>query len=127
MNHTVTVSGHDERAANLRRDARRHMASSTPQSSRAHLIEAAMGGHVFVADGSRLFDVPADLFAELRTAQSDASIASLLERLDGSTAARAIARDRSKMQPRLRVLLCAAGGIRRCPEEHDQGDRGSGG
>jgi uncharacterized protein len=81
MKHTVTVSGRDERAANLRRDARRYMASSAPQSPHAHLIDAATGGHVFVTDGSRLFDADADLFAELRTAQATASVASVLNRV----------------------------------------------
>ena len=57
------------------------MASSIPQSPHAHLINAAIGGHVFVTDGSRLFDADADLFAELRTAQADGNVASVLDRV----------------------------------------------
>jgi uncharacterized protein len=81
MSRSLTVSGHDARAANLRADARRYMAASAPQSPHAHLLDAAMGGHVFVTDGSRLFDAEADLFAELRTAQADGSVAGVLDRL----------------------------------------------
>jgi len=66
---------------NLRADARRSMAASSPKSAHAHLIDAAIGGHVFVSDGSRLFDAGADLFAELRAAQAAKGIAGLLERL----------------------------------------------
>lgn len=44
-------------------DARRYMNSSSPRTPRVHLIESSLGGHLFVADGSRLFDADADLFA----------------------------------------------------------------
>jgi uncharacterized protein len=81
MNRPVKVSGQDERIANLCADARRYMASSAPRSSQAHLIDAMVGGHVFVADGSRLFDADADLFAELRTAQAGGGIAGVLDRV----------------------------------------------
>jgi uncharacterized protein len=78
----VTLSfaapAHDDRRAFLRGEARRFMDASAPQSPRAHLIEAAIGGHVFVTDGSRLFDADAELFAELRTTDS---IASVLDRV----------------------------------------------
>src|SRR6266403_647908 len=36
---------------------------SSPRTPRIHLIESSLGGHLFVADGSRLFDADADLFA----------------------------------------------------------------
>ncbi len=65
----------------LRADARRFMTASAPQSAHAHLIDAAIGGHVFVSDGSRLFDADADLFAELRTAMEGDDIAGLLDRV----------------------------------------------
>jgi len=77
----VTDLGHDERTASLRADARRYMAVSRPQSPHAHLIDAALGGHIFVSDGSRLFDADADLFAELRTAQDGDGIAGVLDRV----------------------------------------------
>jgi uncharacterized protein len=44
-------------------DARRYMNISSPRTPRIHLIESSLGGHLFVADGSRLFDADADLFA----------------------------------------------------------------
>ena len=47
----------------------------------AHLIEAAKGGHVFVSDGSQLFDADADLFAELWTALGGESFAAVLDRV----------------------------------------------
>ena len=81
MNRPVNISGQDERIANLCGEARRYMASSAPQSPHALLIEAVIGGHVFVADGSRLFDADAGLFAELRTAQAGGSIAGVLDRV----------------------------------------------
>lgn len=71
----------DERAAFLRGEARRYMAASAPQTPHAHLFETALGGHVFVPDGSRLFDADADLFAELQLAQGDAGIAGVLGRI----------------------------------------------
>ena len=43
--------------------ARRYMNISAPRTPRVHLIESSLGGHLFVADGSRLFDADADLFA----------------------------------------------------------------
>ena len=43
-------------------DARRYMSASAPRTPLAHLIESALGLHLFVADGSRLFDVGAELF-----------------------------------------------------------------
>ncbi len=57
------------------------MTASAPQSPHAHLIDAAHGGHVFVSDGSRLFDADADFFGELRTAMGGEEIAGLLERV----------------------------------------------
>ncbi|MGA7196392.1 MAG: radical SAM protein [Roseiarcus sp.] len=43
-------------------DARRYMSASAPRTPQAHLIESALGRHLFVADGSRLFDAEEDLF-----------------------------------------------------------------
>ncbi|MBV8439845.1 MAG: radical SAM protein, partial [Hyphomicrobiales bacterium] len=43
-------------------DARRYMSASAPRTPQAHLIESALGLHLFVADGSRLFDAEAELF-----------------------------------------------------------------
>ena len=38
------------------------MSASAPRTPQAHLIESALGRHLFVADGSRLFDAEEDLF-----------------------------------------------------------------
>ena len=38
------------------------MSASAPRTPQAHLIESALGLHLFVADGSRLFDAEAELF-----------------------------------------------------------------
>jgi uncharacterized protein len=43
--------------------ARRYMNLSSPRTPLLHLIESSLGGHLFVADGSRLFDADADLLA----------------------------------------------------------------
>jgi uncharacterized protein len=39
------------------------MRMSSPRTPQIHLIENSPGGHLFVADGSRLFEADADLFA----------------------------------------------------------------
>jgi uncharacterized protein len=44
-------------------DARRYMRISSPRTPRLHLLESSLGGHLFVPDGSRLFDADAELFA----------------------------------------------------------------
>jgi uncharacterized protein len=54
-------------------DARHYMRVSSPRTPQVHLIESALGGHLFVADGSRLFDADAGLFASYRSAIEDGS------------------------------------------------------
>jgi len=49
-------------------DARHYMRISSPRTPQIHLIESEFGGHLFVADGSRLFDADASLFASYRSA-----------------------------------------------------------
>src|SRR5580704_14781476 len=49
-------------------DARHYMRISSPRTPQIHLIESALGGHLFVADGSRLFDADASLFESYRRA-----------------------------------------------------------
>lgn len=41
-----------------------YMNAASPRLPHAHLLRTDMGRHLFIADGSRLFDVDADLFAE---------------------------------------------------------------
>ena len=62
-------------------DARRCATESRPRSPHAHLIRLEHSRHVFVPDGSRLFDAETSLFDQLDTAIGDATIASLLERV----------------------------------------------
>jgi uncharacterized protein len=49
-------------------DARHYMRISSPRTPQVHLLESSLGGHLFVPDGSRLFDADAELFAAYRTA-----------------------------------------------------------
>jgi len=62
-------------------DARRCATESRPRSPHAHLIRLEHSRHVFVPDGSRLFDAETSLFDQLDTAIGDATIAALLERV----------------------------------------------
>jgi uncharacterized protein len=62
----------------LRAEARSAMARSAPRSAAVHLFETGLGGHVFVADRSRLFDADPILFSRLDTARSEEAIARLL-------------------------------------------------
>jgi uncharacterized protein len=48
--------------------ARRYMSVSSPRTPHTHLIESSLGGHLFVADGSRLFEADASLFAAYNAA-----------------------------------------------------------
>jgi uncharacterized protein len=58
------------------------MTASAPRSREVHLLETAMGRHLFVADGSRLFDADADLFdrfeAAVQTGTDGHALAGLL-------------------------------------------------
>lgn len=65
-------------------EAARCMRVSTPRVSQAHLLESALGQHLFVADGSRLFDVDPGLIEQFESAAAagrDEAIAALLDRL----------------------------------------------
>ena len=52
-------------------DARRYISASAPRVAHAHLIETALGQHLLVADGSRLFDADASLFAGFEAAMAE--------------------------------------------------------
>lgn len=60
-----------------RDEARRHMTASAPRSRDIHLLQTAVGAHVFVPDGSRLFDADPDLFARLERAMASGSAGDL--------------------------------------------------
>ena len=46
------------------------MRASAPRVAHAHLLETALGHHLFVADGSRLYDADASLFEGFETAMA---------------------------------------------------------
>jgi len=62
-------------------DARRCITASAPRSPHAHLIQSAIARHVFVSNGSRLFDADPDLFEALDSAITDGSVDDLLEQV----------------------------------------------
>ncbi len=51
-------------------EARRVIKAAAPKAPQAHLIETEAGRHLFVADGSRLFDAEPDLFARCEAAMA---------------------------------------------------------
>jgi uncharacterized protein len=81
------------------------MARSAPRNAAVHLFETRLGGHVFVADRSRLFDADPILFSRLDTARSEEAIAPLLADA-GLTDAPAID-DAPLSQPPLHALSLA--------------------
>ena len=54
-----------------RADALQSIEASRPRVRHAHLLETAAGRHLFVADGSRLFDIEAGLFSQFKEAIDD--------------------------------------------------------
>jgi len=70
-----------ERADELRADARRYMVASGPRAPEAHLLETALGRHLFVANGSRLFDTDAELFEDLGSAMAEGRVEEVLDRI----------------------------------------------
>ena len=54
---------------------------SRPKFADAHLVRTDVGGHLFVVDGSRLFDLDDETFAEALAASSDAEMATFLRSL----------------------------------------------
>jgi uncharacterized protein len=88
--------------------ARRYMNISSPRTPRVHLIESALGGHLFVADGSRLFDADAELFAAYEAAieqGGDEAIDDLLRQ--AGLAGRPLIDDTPLPPPPLRALSLA--------------------
>ncbi|MCB1231844.1 MAG: radical SAM protein [Verrucomicrobiae bacterium] len=57
------------------------MTVSKPGDSELHLFEAEVGGHVFLVDGSRLFDADAGTFNELNAARGRGGLTDVLGRL----------------------------------------------
>ena len=61
--------------------ARRHMRDSAPRSPSLHRISTGLGEHVFLPDGSRLFDADARLAARVESAIENGTVKELLGRL----------------------------------------------
>src|SRR5215470_10880675 len=61
--------------------ARLFMAASAPQSADIHLFESDDSFHLFVANGSKLFDISPDLFTRLDAAISADRVDDLLAHL----------------------------------------------
>jgi len=68
-----------ERREAMREEARRCMTASAPRSPAVHLLETDAGSHVFVADGSRLFDADAKLAARFAAALEHGAVDALLD------------------------------------------------
>lgn len=60
-------------------EARAYMAASRPRSPLAHLVRTDAQGHVFVPDGSRLFDASPELYARFAAAIDGGHVEPLLD------------------------------------------------
>ena len=67
------------RLEDIRTHARRYMMTSAPRSPDAHLIETALGRHLFIPDGSRLFDAEPALFGRFDAAMTEGRVGDLLD------------------------------------------------
>ena len=61
--------------------ARRFMVESRPRSPDAHLLVEEDGAHLFLPNGSRLYDIEPGLVAEVEVALAEGAVATLLDRL----------------------------------------------
>src|SRR5258707_12503656 len=81
---------------------------SSPRTPRIHLIESSLGGHLFVADGSRLFDADADLFAAYDAAIEEGGTEAIDELLrQAGLVGRPFIEDEPLPPPPLRALSLA--------------------
>src|SRR5258708_30376670 len=81
---------------------------SSPRTPRIHLIESSLGGHLFVADGSRLFDADADLFAAYDAAIEEGGTEAIDELLrQAGLVGRPFIEDKPLPPPPLRALSLA--------------------
>ena len=88
--------------------ARHYMRISSPRTPQIHLIESALGGHLFVADGNRLFDAGADVFASYDAAIAEGGVETIDELLrQAGLAGRPSIDDTPLPPPPLRALSLA--------------------
>ena len=111
-------------------------AETRPRSPEVHLLRTESGGHAFVVDGSRLFDLDKAAFAQLSAALDGEAIGSVLDdfgldpprrasttrRLSRMPVRALVAGDRPEVQSRLHLLLCAGGRFRGRAKEHAAGN-----
>ena len=84
------------------------MRMSSPRTPRVLLLESTFGGHLFVADGSRLFEADADLFAAYDAAMGKGGTAAIDELLrQAGLAGRPFIDDTPLSSPPLRALSLA--------------------
>ena len=84
------------------------MEMSAPRTPRVHLLESSLGGHLFIADGSRLFDADADLFAAYGAAIADGGTEAIDELLgQAGLLGRPFVDDSPIRRPPLRALSLA--------------------
>lgn len=69
------------RTAAVRDEGRRYMAASAPRSRAVHLFETDAGSHVFLPDGSRLFDADARVAGRISAALAADGVDALLDEL----------------------------------------------
>jgi uncharacterized protein len=88
--------------------ARHYMRASSPRTPQVHLIESRAGGHLFVVDGSRLFDAEPGLFASYRAAAGQDGGETIDELLQqAGLAGRPFVDDTPLTNPPLRALSLA--------------------
>ena len=89
-------------------DARHYMRISSPRAPQIHLIGSSPGGHLFVADGSRLFEADADLFASFGAAMEQGGTEAIDELLrQAGLVGRPFVDDTPLSSPPLRALSLA--------------------
>ena len=89
-------------------DARHYMRISSPRTPQVHLLESSRGGHLFVPDGSRLFDADAELFAAYRSAIGQGGTEAIDELLrEAGLVGRPFVEDTPLSPPPLRALSLA--------------------
>jgi uncharacterized protein len=81
MSGAATQPDSEARAARLLATARRTIAASRPRSPHAHMLRGEHGTHLFLPDGSRLFDVTPELANEVELAVAAGTVETLLDRL----------------------------------------------
>ncbi len=89
-------------------NARHYMRISSPRTPQIHLIGSSPAGHLFVADGSRLFEAGADLFASFGAAMEQGGSEAIDELLrQAGLAGRPFVDDTPLSSPPLRALSLA--------------------